>query len=314
MKKIISSLIGIASLALPAYASADSISQQERNYKTKMLECVKDKVLTNEEIKELYKTLKNLETGESNNSVDFSSLLEKYPGLVDNRARVTYSFNKPLSAEETEALKGIIRTNPSPKLEELLGKESLNIQDLALSYLMYNNQEGVMEPIDLLTKTTMLGLMESHLKAYENYFKRRKDMEDSWMNTKKIMFIGFVQLAVYEQPTNEYKETRNTILEQVRTYTQMNDVELKSLKEDLPDYHFPNPLDCIVLLSAIAPAILRFLLKNYRRESHWTDAEGGYHACDGVVSALGVDALHPYILPARLLVPFIWEIGKGVKK
>ncbi len=297
----------------PSSLNADSISQQERSYKTKMLECVKDKVLTHEEIKELYETLKT-PARENNNSVDFSKLLENYPGLVDNKARVTYSFSKQLSTEETQALKEVIRENPSPKLEELLSKDQLNIQDLAIAYLFYNNEAEVMEPTDLLTKTTIAGIFESHLRAYEKYFNARKNMEESWLNNKKIKFIGFVQFAIREQPIKSYNETRNNILEQTRSYTQMNNIELKSREEDLPDYHFPGPFDFIVLLSTVAPALLRLMLKNYRKESRWTDTEVGYHIVDGGLSLLGIDALHPYILPARLMIPFIWEIGKGVKK
>ncbi|MBI4918598.1 hypothetical protein HY837_01610 [archaeon] len=280
-----------------------------------------------EVVKSETKTLASKITELNESKKIIQKLIDQYPGLIDDKAKIVYSSEQKLKEFQEEMLKQAISSLDSVEARQLLTEEDLYVQDLVF-ISNRNTEESSIKEEELkdlekkirfdLAKSTEPGLSElaKQLKLLNDYFDSRKKIEESSVN-KKYYSVGILPLLFINnsRDKSQYEENKKLLKISLEHSLKMEQINFASFEEEFPNYPKATlKLFFLAIASIIGPALLHGLIKAYRKDTQTSEYEVAFHLVNVFGTTLGLDFLHPWIFPAKFVAPLIYEISKGTEK
>ncbi len=269
--------------------------------------------------------LKNkiISLAESKKSIE--TIIDQYPGLIDDKAKITYSSEQKLKEPQEELLKQAINSMTSEEVTRLLTEENLYVQDLVFVY--NKNKEEIsareQEMANLAAKIrselgqedNTLNKLLKQLKLFKDYSKARDAVQKGSIRNDYYS-VGLAPLLFIDlvKGKDAYFASRNSLETYLEHYSK-KDINPVPFEEEFKQFQNEGwKLVLGALASMLGPILVHTLLKMYRKDTEASEDEVALHILNMLGTGIGLDYLHPWIFPAKFVGLFLYEICKGGSK
>ncbi len=299
--------------AEPKEQEFNTFQELKESYDSKLNVTLEDNLLTFEEINSLNEFLTTnidkVKTPEEQ-IPGLGPIAKKYPGLIDDKAKLMYPSDKLLSEEDTAKVKKLLSYYTDEEFNEFKNKEQLTLQDFVLIYRLIENKPEIL---------TIKDILAHHAYIYDEVSDTVKELSELEKKVKDYTNAGAKIIIGEVGPLRRlYISERETLLELLKTYSN-KEVKMPLLEEVFPEVNKTGKKGESVplfLLYIVLPSIIHLMAKAYKRE--FKGDVGlfflGNVGLNGFLGTLFLDHLHPSVFWIRNSLPILYEAAKRKKK